>query len=288
MIKFDLHLHSNLSDGVATRDELISKMLSDDIKYISFTDHNVICECDNEVTDKITIINGVELDCTYENKKIHMLGYGVQNNIVIENALIDIAKRNDKICREMIEILNKKYNNIITSNDIKLFDNKLIKKRDIAVLLLNKFHGKNIDFVYNNFIGSKSGTYIRQEKLNALEVINLFSSVSAVSILAHPMTLYKQCVNDDEFEKIIKILKFNGLDGLEIVNPKNPEFFQDYLIKIGNKYDLIFTAGSDYHGIADNYSNSIDNEVYLIPLLNKIRNFKQKAGEKKFEKCRKY
>ena len=284
MIKFDLHLHSNLSDGASSRAELVQQMIINNVQFISFTDHNIAKKYDAD-DNRINIINGTELDCTYNKKKIHMLGYGATNNIIIEEQLKKIAKKNDKICREMILALNEKHGEIITPNDMIYFENKLIKKRDIAVLLLNKFNGKDINFIYNNFIGSKSDTYIYQEKLDVRTVLKLLNSANAVSVLAHPMTLYRQCSSPFEFEEIIAVLKSMGLDGMEIINPKNPKQFQDYLLYLGNKYDLIFTAGSDFHGHSYEYSKAIDDIAYLCPLLNKISTITETGG-KVFEKCK--
>lgn len=270
--KFDLHLHSKLSDGQSTREELLIKLINEGFKYVSFTDHNISDGCESILNDRITIINGVEIDCFYENKKIHMLGYGIKDNSKINLTMNQVSKINDTICRNMIRIINRKHDNIITKSDLKIYDNTFITKRNIATILLSKFPDKNIDYVYNNFIGSKSETYIKQEKMDVVDSINLIYASGGIPILAHPITIYRQCANDIEFETIIQELKNNGLIGMEIVNPKNPKDFQQYLLSVCVKYELIYTAGSDYHGLAQDYTNLHEyDEKYLFPLLQKVR-----------------
>ena len=56
IIKYDLHVHSTLSDGISSREELIKSAMNNDILYISFTDHN-ICESITTSHDNITIID---------------------------------------------------------------------------------------------------------------------------------------------------------------------------------------------------------------------------------------
>ena len=39
-MKYDLHVHSNISDGKLTRDEIIKMAIKENLEYIAFTEHN--------------------------------------------------------------------------------------------------------------------------------------------------------------------------------------------------------------------------------------------------------
>ena len=270
-IKYDLHVHSTLSDGISSREELIKSALNNNILYISFTDHN-ICESITASYDNITIIDGIEIDCNYGSKKIHLLAYGINNLKKLNEYLKQIKLENDYICRSAIKILEHKYGIVISDSDISKHTNDLLNKRIIAKILLDKFNTDDVDFIYKNFIGSRSQSYIVQKKLQVKEAIDLLKSLNSVVVLAHPITLLNQCSSIYEFDSTMNIFFSYGLNGIEVINPKNTIEFSKYLDE--NKFfdDCIKTAGTDYHGDAEGYSGiNYGGEKYLIPLLKELR-----------------
>ena len=269
-VRFDLHVHSTLSDGASSRNDIIKTAINNNVSYISFTDHN-ICESSFNLASGIKIIDGIEIDCVFEGKKIHLLAYGINDLKKINDILRKINLENDYICRLAIKILEQKYRIIISDNDIKKYTKDLLNKRIIAKILLEKFNTEDIDFVYRNFIGSRSQTYIRQKKLQLKETIDFLKSLNSILVLAHPITLFNQCSSINEFESMLKNFFSYGLDGLEVINPKNTIDFSDYLEHNIVFSDFIKTAGTDYHGVAEKYRGiNYGNEKYLTPLLKRL------------------
>lgn len=270
IIKYDLHVHSTLSDGISSREELIKSAMNNDILYISFTDHN-ICESITTSHDNITIIDGIEIDCNYGSKKIHLLAYGINDLKKINEYLKQIKLENDYICRTAIKTLEHKYGIVISDSDISKYTNDLLNKRIIAKILLDKFNTDDVDYIYKNFIGSRSQSYIVQKKLQVKEAIELLKSLNSIIVLAHPITLFNQCSSINEFEAIMKNLFCYGLNGLEVINPKNTVEFSKYLEENRLFNDFIKTAGTDYHGNAEDYIGiNYGSEKYLAPLLKAL------------------
>jgi len=87
--KVNLHIHTNLSDGILTPEEVIRKAKDTNLKLISITDHNTVEAYKNNNysnIDGLTIITGVEFDCWYKLNLLHILGYGIDiNNESINN-----------------------------------------------------------------------------------------------------------------------------------------------------------------------------------------------------------
>ncbi len=91
----NLHIHTNLSDGTLTPQEVIEKAQELNLKYISITDHNTI-EAYNTVKpglyNNTELISGVEFDCWYKTNFIHIIGYGININDKNINKLCAKAK----------------------------------------------------------------------------------------------------------------------------------------------------------------------------------------------------
>ena len=87
---------------------------------------------------------------------------------------------------------------------------------------------------------------IKRKTLYPKDAIKLIKRFNGIAVLAHPQTLK---LNFNDFEEKVKELKSFGLDGLECYHSKQTReemhFFKDLAIK----NNLIFTCGSDFHGI---------------------------------------
>ncbi len=78
--QFDLHMHSNVSDGTLSPTELVQRMSKTDVKVMALTDHDTLgglAEAKAEADRQgIQFINGVELTCDWRGRVIHLVGLG--------------------------------------------------------------------------------------------------------------------------------------------------------------------------------------------------------------------
>lgn len=76
MGKADLHVHTIMSDGMHTVDELIKMCKSRGVTTMAITDHDTTKALKNKpFSNDVNIINGIELSTTFDNKSVHILGY---------------------------------------------------------------------------------------------------------------------------------------------------------------------------------------------------------------------
>lgn len=76
--KVNLHIHTNLSDGVMTPDEVLKQAKKCGMEHIAITDHNNVL-AHNKIQDEI-LIPAVEFDCFHKMVLVHILGYGIDVN----------------------------------------------------------------------------------------------------------------------------------------------------------------------------------------------------------------
>ena len=76
--KWDLHIHSNASDGKSTPKEIVDEAIKNGISVIALTDHHTaknIDEIKGYARDKdIDIISGIEFRTEYGSKSVHFIG----------------------------------------------------------------------------------------------------------------------------------------------------------------------------------------------------------------------
>ena len=76
--KWDLHIHSDASDGKMNCQEIIDKAKEEKLAVIALTDHHTVKNIDiiKELADKnhITVLSGIEFRTEYGQKSVHMIG----------------------------------------------------------------------------------------------------------------------------------------------------------------------------------------------------------------------
>jgi len=117
--KWDLHIHTNASDGKGSCQEVLDEAVSKNIKCIAVTDHHTVANVDVMKTLAapmgISVISGVEFRTEYGKASVHMIGLFPDefNGIVLsaefltENILNQLGITRSKMIQKGREALKK-------------------------------------------------------------------------------------------------------------------------------------------------------------------------------------
>lgn len=268
---YDLHIHSNKSDGKYPRIELLKKAKDLNLEYLSFTDHDYI---DNEkIIDEfkkiygectVKLIEGIEFNVD-DYKKMHILGYGIKDKELIIKNLEEIKKENEDICKRLINNLNNFYG---FNLDIDEYRDSALTKGLIRKMLVDKNIATNIKEAGDLYTGSNSKFYEKTKALKMDKVISLILDSGGVPVLAHPQTLQ---LSNEDLNNLIKKMKEKGLMGLEVLNlSKNTKVKEEYYELLAAKYNLLTSCGSDFHDENNTPLFGVDNEKSKL-LIKKIK-----------------
>lgn len=76
--RWDLHIHTNASDGKGTCDEILAEAQKKNIRCIAVTDHHTFANVDEmkklAPAYKVSVITGVEFRTEYGDESVHMIG----------------------------------------------------------------------------------------------------------------------------------------------------------------------------------------------------------------------
>lgn len=248
MNKVDLHLHTNLSDGLISPEDVVIKAKNNDCKIISITDHELLNEYDTLANKyDIDIISGIEFNTSISN--LHLLGYAIKNFKLVDEVMQDLRTKNEMVCLEVIELL-KKDGFIISETLIKKYlqeinlDCSMLDKRKLVKYLMYMGYTNGIVETYNTLIGKKQKYYVPNEKLSPEEIINLINQSGGYTVLAHPNTITS---DKNILVGILNKLSEEGLFGIEVVNDKMKLRETEYYQSLARKYNLLETYGSDFH-----------------------------------------
>lgn len=248
----DLHQHTTFSDGTDNVEELIKKNREKGVKIMSITDHDNIKS--TKVAKKIALhfgmdfILGVEFSTDYDGESVHILCYGFNAEDEVIKDLIEqgIDLRHKRI-KFRLDILKKEFGIALDEKIInQINNNPNPNKPMIANILKNLGYGENISEIIKKYLYHKMPNF----KLKTIKTIQDLNFSSGLSVYAHPLGgVGEKRVERSEFEDRLKEFVKAGLKGLECYYSLYSEEEQGYLVGLANKYNLLISGGSDYHGL---------------------------------------
>lgn len=259
----DLHIHSQFSDGQFDVKKLVELSRSNGVGIISVTDHDDIRSSlelkRNGDIKQIDYINGVELSSYIKlNGKIirlHILGYGYdEENEELRNRLLE--KRDLRTCVNKEHLVKLIHEFPYISDEIlyKIQCDRFIRLSRLIEVYLNN---KNLSSVQLNdikkYLDNNRPIY-QDYEFNALESLRIIRNAKGYPVLAHP---YQYRLSANEEFALLKILKENGLIGLEKYHSgdtSNGMLLQEMMC---DKFNLEWTLGSDFHEDHDDFGNQI-------------------------------
>lgn len=246
---FDLHTHSNISDGALSPNELIQRAKQFNVDVLSITDHDTIDAynaIDQTELANINIIPGIEFSTYWRKINIHIVGLNVDINSPV---LKKIVKRQHTARQERAEkiltILSQKLNIDITLDEIKQYSiNNIIGRPHIAEYLVQRKLVKNIQHAFDKYLGEKKIANIKQIWLDLETIIDAINRSNGVAIIAHPA---KYKLTRTKLIELINDFKTLGGQGIEVVSGKQSPKLACELGKITNDHELYASCGSDFH-----------------------------------------
>ncbi len=254
----DLQIHSIYSDGYLTPTAAAKFLAKQGIKVASLTDHNttsgwsefaVACRRLN-----IKAIPGVEIYSSLNGQKLNLLWY----NLPIGNPQIEslfIASQRHWMIRlrqHLFKLVKAKLLVEGSQTVVDNFDNYVPTNGLLDALLLipgnqsllakqlgsSRFREEEaIGLLFNNQkVGRLSPSCVDMRR-----IIKLRQELGGQLVLCHPAK------SRSIRASFIGKLKDIGLDGIEVLSPHHSLGAVMYAQDLAERYDLIVTAGSDFH-----------------------------------------
>lgn len=260
-MRADLHMHTTLSDGRLSPKEVIQRAKNNGVDIIAITDHDICGNMEENMAFAtsigIKLIPAMELSTVYQNKPVHVLGYFKDDSyqkeeIVAYYKTIKLGRENR--AKKFIQNLDDFFNIKITYDEVYALSNGIIARPHIAKAIVNNYPEYTFNKIFEDFIGDHSKAYVPSCEMGVQEGIDLLRRHNCVVVLAHPVLL-KESIR--EF-----VLQFE-YDGLEAIYFRNKVEDEETYIQMAQNRKMIYTAGSDYHGIVNDTSHGDIGDRYL-------------------------
>jgi len=247
----DLHVHTKISDGTYTPEEVVQLAAQEGIQVLAITDHDEVAGIKRAKKEaknhSIKIISGIECSTTFEHGTRHILGY----NINPDDIRLQKYIKTQKIARE--EKIKKILNNLdalgmkISFEDVQKYaEIGVMGRPHIAQALKEKGYVSTIAEAFDLYIGKDKPAYASGRVTTPEEVIKVIRAAGGIPVLAHPFQM--KFSSYEEMESEMERLVAMGIKGIEIIYPEHTTEQTYKLIVFAATHKLHVTAGSDFHG----------------------------------------
>lgn len=241
-----MHVHTTISDGTDTPQQVVERGLNIGLTAIAITDHDIIAGAleakQGAVGKNIEVIVGVEISCYLDEAEVHVLGYFDQ---IKDSALTRKLAKMQAVRLERAQIIIDKLNKMgiaITWDEVQaLAGEGTVGRPHIADAMVAQGYISNRELAFKKYLGYGGPAYATRKKITPTEAIQLICDANGVAVLAHPGTI--------RTSYSIETMVASGLKGIEVWHPHHNQLQTNHYLMLSRQLNLIPTGGSDYHGV---------------------------------------
>ncbi|MEB3287597.1 MAG: PHP domain-containing protein [Vampirovibrionales bacterium] len=276
MTVLDLHMHTVYSDGASTPEELVSACAAQNLSAIAVTDHDTVSSlpyvqaCGE--AHGLEIIPGIEINTVWDRplvdnpksegsntpvktalQEVHVLGYFINPNA---SALIRIMDshyrwRLEQIA-EMVDRINHKHRLFLDFDAIQERSGLgTLGRPHIAQAIVEKKGAYTVSEAFTRYLKPNCPTYVRRKTATPHEAVEAIHESGGIPVIAHPGEM-------EGIEKLTVELMDYGLRGLEAYHRSHSPGVIEFHCSLAEKYGLIVTGGTDFHGTGDAYAKALE------------------------------
>ena len=245
----DLHVHSTMSDGSDTFEQVLDQARERGIERLAVTNHDTTAglaeACELGKRMGVQVVGGIEVSAyDFEcGRKVHVLGLGLEEGAPALAALCEptLKRRNENTHWQLGRLVEAGYAvDVERALELGRASTCLYKQHLMAALTDEPFTSEGYRTLYrslfkNGGICDRDITYV-----DARDAVRAIVEDGGVAVLAHPGQLNSY--------DLLPSLVACGLGGIERFHPDHGTADHVRCAELAERYNLVRTGGSDYHG----------------------------------------
>jgi 3',5'-nucleoside bisphosphate phosphatase len=247
---YDLHSHSNRSDGTLRPAEVMVLAAQRDLAGVALTDHDTFeglseAAATAEELD-LEFVPGIEFSAEHDGASLHILGYWVDpDDRAIEAELLRLTATRFRRGEMIVEKLRELGFDISLERVLELAGGEAIARPHIAEAMVEAGIVADEKEAFDRYISDEGLAYVPKHALPPMEALRLIAEAGGVCVLAHP-GMWRG--NDTVPDELIEEMAGGGMAGLEVRHPDHDEEMRDRYSAMAARLELVPTAASDCHG----------------------------------------
>lgn len=251
MLLYDLHSHTNASDGCLTPVELVERAVACQVQVLAITDHDTVAglaaahQVNQALGQPLTLINGVELSTHWHHYDIHVVGLNICPRHVELLSLLQSQQAQREVRARMIgERLTKAGIQGAYEGAQKLAQSSILSRAHFARWLINEGYASDMKRVFKRYLSRGKTGYVPNQWCSIEEAVTTIHSAGGQAVLAHPC---RYQLNRKWLRRLLTHFKEVGGDAIEVIASQQSPQERLLLKQLAQEFGLYASLGSDFH-----------------------------------------
>lgn len=242
----DLHMHTTASDGRSTPEALVAEAAAAGCRTIALTDHDTVAglAATRAAATRagLGFVDGIEITAVVAERDVHILGYFIDPHAERLNAFLAIQRERR---RERFVRIARKLASIgapVEIDDLlaSAAPGKSFGRPALAQALIRAGHARDVSDAFDRYLSEGRPGYVVREGESPAVVVDEIRAAGGLASIAHPGKLRR--------EALVEEIAAAGIDAVEVFHPDHDQADRKRYQKLADRYGLLVTGGSDYHG----------------------------------------
>lgn len=247
---FDLHSHSNQSDGILSPEALMSRAKMRGVDVLALTDHDTIAglaaaQQAAQQSDMV-LVKGIEFSSQWGKGGIHVVGLGIDPDSEPLIQAIDNQRHARALRAELIaERLSRLGITGSLAGAQAVAGTAMVGRPHFAQYLVNIGVVASVQDAFKKFLGAGKPADVKYPWPTLEEVIGWIHAAGGVAVLAHPL---KYNLTRTKMRALIKDFAAQNGDAIEVISGQQSQVATEDLARLAADLNLYASCGSDFHG----------------------------------------
>jgi len=244
---YDLHSHSNASDGSLDPDALLVHAGECGVDALAITDHDTLAAFDRIDTSvsRTRLVPGIEFSTVWRNRGVHIVGLNVDPACA---GLRLGVQRQQQARHERARLIAKR----LRSNGLPdMLDDVLqiaagepVGRPHFAELLVRSGIAKDTRAAFRKYLGTGKPGDVRQTWASLPEVVRWIVRSGGTAVIAHPA---KYRLTKTRLRALVADFRDAGGTAIEVVCGRQSPNTTTHLAQLSRDSGLAASCGSDFH-----------------------------------------
>ncbi len=249
----DLHIHSLVSDGSMTPEEIAAYAKKRGLSAFALTDHdNIAGDAAAEKAARelgLGFVPGMELSVRFHGRKLHIVCLGFdREHPSFQKFYKKVRASKEAKIHEIVSFVRARGIKI-TMEDVERFAYGLADRYAIMRYLVSLHLYEHAQPLWDNYLDPAVHALGLDGIIEPEEALPIIHEAGGITSLAHfHKRIGLKGMTRDEQEATVAELHALGLDGMECWYPNYTDDDRAFAAHLIETYDLLPTAGTDFHG----------------------------------------
>jgi 3',5'-nucleoside bisphosphate phosphatase len=247
----DLHAHTTFSDGSETPTQLVEEAAGAGLSAVAITDHDTVDGLAEALAAGerlgVRVVPGVEVNLEHDQVTMDVLGYFLNGcpGDALKTQLAELRRYRDERNARMVRRLAELGLPLDPADLTALAENGAVGRPHIGEAMRRRGYVSSISEAFERYLRRGAPAWVDRRRLSLGAALRLLRASGGLPVLAHPGIVR---TDDAGLERIVRDAARLGLAGLECHYPLHDAAATARYLALADKYGLVPTGGSDYHG----------------------------------------